>query len=94
MRSDLLEEDDEPFEVFPGARLSSCLLVVLYILFSPATSFKGWASLEGDVIMYRASPARKAASEAFMPADALHELESSLGIQGKARPDIQTSFTC
>ena len=37
----------EPFEVYPGARLSSCLVVALYILYSPADRFARWDSMEG-----------------------------------------------
>ena len=47
--SDLLEAEQEPLEVYPGARLSSCLLVLLYVLFSPVKRFKRWQHLEGEL---------------------------------------------
>ena len=57
--SDLLDPGEEPFEVYPSARLSSCLAVALYILFCPHERFAQWESLEGALsrhVKERAEP--------------------------------------
>ena len=47
MSSDLLEEDEEPLDIYPHARLSPCLFTLLTVLFAPGKVFKGWSCIEG-----------------------------------------------
>ena len=45
--SELLEEDEEPFEVLPGGIINAPLAVTLRVLTAPDDSFQSWATLEG-----------------------------------------------
>ena len=46
--SDLLEEDEEPFEVLPGGRVGPCLYAVLKVLYADALEFRGWHGIAGE----------------------------------------------
>lgn len=45
-RSELLEDDSEPFEVLPGGRIGPSLAVALRVLFASDSEFQCWRGLE------------------------------------------------
>ena len=45
--SELLEEDEEPFEVLPGGTINAPLAVTLQVLTASDDSFHSWTTLEG-----------------------------------------------
>ena len=64
--SELLREDEEPFEVLPGACIGPSLFVALHVLLAEEPDFKAWRSLEDALAQLQRScrPASGAPGEA------------------------------
>ena len=54
-RSELLSEDEEPFEVLPGACIGPSLLVALHVLLAGEAEFQAWRGLEDALAQLRRS---------------------------------------
>ena len=49
--SDLLQEDEEPFEVLPGGRIGPCLYAALRILCADDATFDSWTGITGGSLL-------------------------------------------
>lgn len=76
MGSELLSEEEEPFEVLPGAALGSACIACLYTLFAPEILFKTWKTVD-DAVESLHSAKAKAADESKLAEEKAAEWSNS-----------------